>query len=268
MPNTSNKSPSLVSLPSYEKPPVNEVVFGLRFNTPDQIRMPHVGLLWQKFQSDYPIIQHAAPIASAKGEIQIDTATGTPIPRFWFINLADDQLIQFQFDRFYFNWRRRESEYPRYDYVKNMFDRLYENVINFFDELNFGSFNPIECELTYINHIPKGEGWDTIEDASKIFTDFVWNYKETRFLPNPQKISWRSEFLFPDEKGRLTITLKHAIRSDDKSPIIVLELRTNGFCKSTNKKDILAWFDLAHDWIVKGFTDITTIEAQKIWRRI
>ncbi|MDL1974813.1 MAG: TIGR04255 family protein [Deltaproteobacteria bacterium] len=90
------------TLPSYKNPPVNEVVCGLRFDTPDKLRIPHIGFLWDKFRADYPIIQHAPPIASAKGEILVDQATGMPLPRVWFINRSDDQLIQFQCDRFYF----------------------------------------------------------------------------------------------------------------------------------------------------------------------
>jgi len=269
MTSSTTNSPLSISLPSYQKPPVNEVVFGLRFTTPEGIRMPHAGLLWQKFQTDYPIIQHAAPIASAKGEIQIDMITGVPLPRFWFINIEDDQLVQFQFDRLYYNWRRRKNDYPRYNYVRSAFETVYDKTAQFFNELKFGDIFPLEYELTYINHIPKGDGWDSIEDLPKIFNDFNWNYyKESRFLPKPQRISWRSEFSLPDEKGSLIVSLKHAIRSDDNSPIIVLELKTNGFCKSADKKNIFEWFDFSHEWIVKGFTDLTTIDVQKIWGKI
>ena len=62
----------------------------MRFHTPDKLRIPHIGLLWEKFRADYPTIQHAAPIASVKGEMVVDVATGMPLPRVWFINSADD----------------------------------------------------------------------------------------------------------------------------------------------------------------------------------
>jgi hypothetical protein len=90
------------TLPSYKNPPVNEVVCGLRFDTPEKLRIPHIGFLWDKFRADYPIIQHAPPIAiaSAKGEILVDQAIGMPLPRVWFINKSDDQLVQFQLTDF------------------------------------------------------------------------------------------------------------------------------------------------------------------------
>lgn len=256
---------SLATLPSYKNPPVNEVVFGVRFRTPDNLRMPHIGILWEKFRVDYPIIQHAPPIASAKGEIRIDSATGAPIPRVWFINKADDQLIQFQFDRFYYNWRRRLTEYPRYDHLIKNFESLINDIVIFFKEFEFGELEPIEFELTYINHIPKGEGWNTIDDLPKIFSDFVWNRVDARFLPNPQKVAWHANFLLPENKGNLIVSMQHAIRTEDKVPLLVLELKATGTHESTGKEDIRAWFDLAREWIVRGFADLTTPQIQRTW---
>jgi uncharacterized protein (TIGR04255 family) len=255
------------SLPSYKNPPVNEVVFGVRFRTPDDLRIPHIGILWEKFRAEYPIIQHAPPIASAKGEIKIDSATGVPIPRVWFINKPDDQLVQFQPDRFYYNWRRRQSEYPRYSHLIKNFENVLNHIATFFKEFEFGVLEPIEFELTYINHIPKGEGWDTIDDLPKIFSDLVWNYDERRFLPNPQKVAWNVNFLLPDDNGNLIVSLKHAIRTEDKVPLLVLELKTTGIEDSDGKEGIRGWFDLAREWIVRGFTDLTTSEIQEIWER-
>lgn len=255
------------ALPSYKKPPVNEVVCGMRFFTPDKLRLPHIGVLWDKFRLDYPIIQHAAPIASAKGELLIDDAIGLPLPRIWFINKSDDQLIQFQFDRFYFNWRRRQSDYPRYTYVIKNFENVWNTMINFFTEFELGEFKPIECELSYINHIQKGEGWDTTADLPKIFSDFVWKQTKERFLPNPASAFWTLEFLLPEKKGSLIVSLKQATRKEDKVSLLVLELKARGIGESTSKDAIRGWFDLAHEWIVRGFTDLTTPEVHLVWER-
>lgn len=258
---------SSVALPSYKKPPVNEVVCGMRFHTPDKLRIPHIGLLWNKFRADYPRIQHAPPIASAKGELQIDQITGLPIPRVMFINETDDQLVQFQFDRFYFNWRRKKSDYPRYPHVIKHFESVLNTIESFFRESKIGDLNPIEYELSYINHIPKGEGWDTIDDIPRIFSDFVWVQRTDRFLPNPTNIVWKTEFPMQEKKGHLAVTLNQATRIEDKVSLFVLELNVRGFDESANKKDFRKWFDVAHEWIVRGFTDITTSEVHQIWER-
>ena len=254
-------------LPSYKNPPINEVVCGLRFQPLDKLRIPHIGLLWDKFRIDYPVIQHAPPIASAKGELLIDQTTGLPIQRVWFINASDDQLVQFQFDRFYFNWRRRQGVYPRYTNLIKHFEKTLNTINSFFKEFEIGELNPIEYELSYINHIPKGEGWDTIEDLPKILSDFNWERGPERFLPNPVTLAWKSEFLLQKKMGRLFVTLNQATRIEDKVPLFVLELRAHGIDESADLDTCLKWFDVAHEWIVRGFTDITTPEVHRIWER-
>jgi uncharacterized protein (TIGR04255 family) len=255
------------ALPNYKKPPVNEVVCGMRFHTPDKIRIPHIGLLWDKFRQDYPNIQHAPPIATSKGEILIDSETGLPLQRVWFINRLNDQLIQFQFDRFYFNWRRRKDVYPRYPYVIKNFENVLNTIVNFFIEFEFGEIKPIEYELTYINHIQKGQEWNTADDLPRIFSDFAWRQTTGRFFPSPENVTWQANFTLPEKKGNLVVNLKQAIRTEDKVPLLVLELTARGLGESTNKIAVREWFDLAHEWIVRGFTDLTTSEIHRFWER-
>jgi len=261
-----SRSVSSVALPSYKTPPVNEVVCGMRFNPPDKFRISHIGLLWEKFRTDYPVVQHAIPIASAKGDLLVDEATGLPIQRVWFINKTDDQLIQFQFDRFYFNWRQRNDVYPRYDFIIENFEKTLGTMIEFFKEFELGELNPIEYELSYINHIPKGQESETADDLSAIFSDFVWGHTAGRFLPTPEKVAWIAEFPLPEKMGRLSASLKQGTRTEDKVPLFVLELRARGLYESAGS-NIRQWFDVAHEWIVRGFTDLTTPTAHKIWNR-
>ncbi len=256
------------TLPSYKNPPINEVVCGMLFQTPENIRIPHIGLLWDKFRREYPIIQHAMPIAGTKGQILIDNVTGLPTQRVWFVNKADDQLIQFQFDRFYFNWRCRENGYPRYSHVIKNFQKAQDTIENFFKEFDLGELRPTGYELSYINHIPKGQGWNTLDDLSKVFTDFVWKDKIGRFLPTPVNITWQTTFPLSEAKGHLIVTLKQGTRVNDKIPLLLLELTARGIDESKNKKALREWFDLAREWIVRGFADLTSSEVQKVyWER-
>jgi len=254
-------------LPSFKNPPINEVVCGLRFKTPTKLRIPHIGLLWNKFRDDYPAIQHVPPIASSKGELLLDKEVHVPLPRVWFINEEDDQLIQFQLDRFYFNWRRRERNYPRYSNVITNFKMVVETIKDFFIEFDFGELKPIEYELTYINHIPKGERWQSIDDLKDIFHDFKWNELSERFLNKPQKLVWSTGFELPDQMGLLNVNLKNATRLEDKLPILVFELSTRSFDESIPLDKIDDWYKLSHEWIVKGFSDLTTPEIQKVWEK-
>jgi len=260
------RNPSAI-LPSYRKPPIDEVVSGMRFLIPSDLRITHIGLLWNKFRKDYPRTQHALPIAMTKGEIPLESVTGLPLPRVWFINEKDDQLIQFQSDRFYYNWRRRKDEYPRYQHVIKNFEHVLNTVMDFFSEFALGPFKPLEYELTYINHIPQGQGWDSVKDLKGVFRDFNLNATAHRFLQDPSAVSWQSAFELPENKGRLNVGLRMATRTTDKVPLLVLELRTIGIGESSTGGAFREWFDLAHEWIVRGFTDLTTPSIQKIWER-
>ena len=193
-----------MTLPSYKNPPINEVFCGMQFHTPDNFRITHIGLLWNKFKDDYPNIQHASPIASAKGEIPLDSATMAPLPRVWFINELDDQLIQFQVDRFYFNWRHKKHDYPRYKHVIERFENVRDNIKDFFVESNLGELNPIEYELSYTNHIPKGQGWDTVDDLPSIFSDLFGRKRMIVFYHQIlKKLLGRQCFLYQKIMGIL-----------------------------------------------------------------
>ncbi len=252
-------------LPSYKKPPVNEVVCGMRFTTPAELKVPHLGLLWDKFRKDYPKIQHAPPIMEGGNLLDV-AGGGIPLPRVWFLNQDDDQLIQFQFDRVYFNWRSRQNLYPRFNHVIEQFRNVYNTTSSFFKEFELGNLIPSEYELTYVNHIVQGEGWENIEDVLKLFTDFTWQQRKDRFLPNPLNVAWASEFPIAENNGRLIITLKKATRIEDNKSLYVLEVKAKADASSSNV-DLYQWYDIAHQWIVRGFTDVTTENIQKKWGR-
>ncbi len=256
------------TLPDYRNPPINEVVCGMRFHTPDEFRITHIGMLWDVFRKEYPVVKHAPPIASAKGEIPIDNTTGMPLPRVWFINEADDQLIQFQFDGIYFNWRRRENDYPRYSHIMRNFRNVHIALAELFEKYSLGELKPTEYELSYINHISKGQGWNTIHDLPKVFCDLTWTQIAGRFLPDPADIAWRAVFPLPDDKGSLIVNVREARLANDRNPLFVLELKAIGIDEARDVGNVSGWFDLAHEWIVRGFADLTTAEVQKVfWER-
>ncbi|HEX9756831.1 MAG TPA: TIGR04255 family protein [Nitrospiria bacterium] len=253
--------------PSFKKPPIAEVALGIRFNISDKLKIPHIGQLWNKFRQDYPKIEHAPPIASGQGDIPVDPTTGMPSLRVWFVNESEDQLIQFQVDRFHFNWRRKEADYPRYPYMIKNFEKVFDTNSIFFKEYSLGPLQPIECELTYINHFKKGLEWNNSADLRKIFSDSPLIQKKEGFLPEPEAISWRARFPLGEGKGSLTVKLDHGTLIKEKNKVYILDLTARGMGESTNKEDIFKWFDLAHEWVVRGFTDLTTPEIQKIWER-
>lgn len=265
----SQRTTSQPGLPSYKKPPVNEVAIGFTFENLDTLKIPHIGLLWERFRNDYPLIDHAVPLATNQ-VIPIDSATGLPLPRVWFIDKAENRLIQVQSNQFYFNWRHRKDQdvYPRYENIVREFKSHLTVLQGFLNDTGLGTLRPSECELTYINQIPKGEGWEIVDDWHNVVTDFCWRKDARRFLPVPANLTWQAGFALPDEKGRMRIRLAEAKRKADDMPLLVLELSTRGLGKDKSIAAIWDWYPVAHEWIVRGFTDITSPEMHhKYWER-
>lgn len=261
------------NLPSYSNPPVIEVVFGVSFKKLDAMKLPHSGIFWQKIREDFPKCAHASPLVFSKLSPLIFSKleeSEFPLPRVWLINKNETNLIQYQTDCFFFNWRRMPGaeEYPRYSIVKSAFERYHKVFKEFINENELGEINYQQCELTYINHIVKGSGWNSLADIGQIMRDVMWTKKDDRFLPEPKAIQWVSIFPLPEDFGSLSVSLKHGTRQQDKCPLFLIEISAKGLGGDQTKERISKWFDLAHIWIVKTFADITSDEIQKkIWLR-
>ena len=246
------------NLPTYERPPVIEVVCGVGFERISQFRAPHSGLLWDKFRDEYPTCEHADRVGSFVFE-----NLKLPLPRIWFISHNKNHVIQVQDDRFLFNWRRTSEadQYPRYSTVIAAFRQKFDVFQQFIREVDLGPLKLEDCELTYINHIRESP-----IDVPKIFPDLRWSTNKKRFLPKPSTMGWQTVFVLPKEKGHLNVRVRPAKVAEES--MIVLELSARGLGAERSTSEVWDWFGLAHEWIVLSFADLTNREIQrKIWKR-
>lgn len=257
-----------IPLPAFDRPPVGEVVFGVGFDPIPNFRLPHLGLYWATVKEDYPHCSHAQPLGPF--EHIIDPETGLPVPRVWLIHKDDDRLIQIQSNWYYFNWRRMSAaqEYPHYEHIKLLFMERLIHFYNFLSHEGLDQPEPKECELTYINSIPKGQGWETIADMENIMPDLRWRDRNERFLPEPHKILWHTSINLPEDTGVLNIKFQSATQKTSGEPTFRLEMSARGIGKDHSFDGVGVWLELAHEWIIRGFADITGREVQlEHWRR-
>lgn len=260
---------------SYEKPPVNEVVCSVLFDPIKALLTPHIGLLWQRFQPDYPFCDDVAPVAPNVEvfnnhviETMLQLSDIPPLPRVWFISSDETKVVQIQRDRLIHNWRKicPDSEYPTYDSLIKAFQGHFKSFNVFLQEAELGTIQIRQYELSYVNQISQGEGWETLEDIGKIFPDFKWQNSLERFLPKPQYIHWHTTFDLPDEFGRLHISIRNGLA--DNHPTLVFELSVRGIGKYRSLDLMQNWFDVAHECTVKAFVDLTDHKMQEnIWKR-
>lgn len=252
--------------PSYKNPPLNEVSIGLQFQPLERLKIPHFGLFWERIQKHFPVVEHAPPIVGKSQE----SSEWFPLPRVWFIDKSDTRLLQLQADRINFNWRFREGAdpYPRFQTIAPQFFELLDTFGQFLAEADIGVISPTVAELTYVNLFERGKEWNTVEDFPALFKDLAWGQEKARFLPYPTKMSWAVSFEFPSQQGTLSARLNPGVRIADKQEIMQLEMVANFPVQDVSLESLKPWYELAHEWIAKGFDDLTQPEAQKqFWGR-
>jgi len=263
-------------LPEFENPPVIEVVCGVLFKPIETLLAPHLGVLWEKFKEEYPACQETAPLApvierfDGTPPVQLELTDRPPLPRVWFVHRNENGIIQIQRDRFLHNWKKVQDDdaYPRYGNVIRLFRDRLTSFEKFLAEANLGFIEPHQYEMTYVNHIPKGDRLEPLQQVGVVFPDFDWRPQEERFLKRPEAFTWRTTFAMPDESGRLHVTIRSGVRRGDNVPMLLLDLTARGFGKDCSKEAMWAWFDLAREWIVRGFADLTGENMHKnVWKR-
>jgi uncharacterized protein (TIGR04255 family) len=262
-------------LHEYKKPPIIEVVCGVQFGEIKLLQSVHYGEFWQRIKADYPKTEDMPPLREvfelketpAPG-VQLEAFEMPPLRRIFFVDPTENYLLQMQPTRFLANWRKRSKtdEYPR-------FSKAYARFISGWNEFtgfvkNLSGTSPVvnQFELTYINHmfekdIPYPLGMNHYLSFISLNIERI-----EAFLPLPKSFQSRLQFTLPNSSGALHITASHGRRNIDGEKVMVLDLTARGPAKN-GIIGMDEWFNLAHEWIVRGFTDISSTAAHKEWER-
>jgi len=262
-------------LPDFSKPPVIETVFGLQFEPLAGLNTPRIGAFWSKHRNQYPDTEEKPPLPPVverykDGDVQpaaLMSLDVIPTPRVFLIDESGNWVMQLQKDRFLHNWRKvnDEDRYPRHRATSQRFFTMWASFQEFCEQERIGPASITQAELTYINHIPKGEGWSNFSAISELFPDLNWR-KNRDFLPDPDVMGWQLRFSLPERQGRLYVTLKHGTRNRDKKELFLCELTVRGAPSADIA--LAEWFDIAREWIVRGFCDLTGRRVQEeYWGR-
>ncbi|NUQ45985.1 MAG: TIGR04255 family protein [Phycisphaerae bacterium] len=253
-----------------------EVVCGVQFRPLEGMLAPHLGVLWDRIRTEYPTCQEVAPLAPAiehfddSASMELAISETPPLPRIWFIRRDETGVIQVQRDRFLHNWRKMSGTdpYPRYANVVRQFRAHLGVFDSFVADCAWRPIEPLQYELTYVNHVPISGGFESLGHVGNVLPDLSWRDGAGRFLPVPERVNWHSSFLLPNNAGRLHVIVRNTVRRDEHQPILLLELTARGFATDKSRNEMWKWFDVAHEWIVRGFADLTDERYQAdMWRR-
>lgn len=267
-------------LPDFANPPVIEVALSAVFQPLQGYTSAHGGLFWAEVAADFPRVEEQAPIdipeeseslQAVEGGVRFQAMKDFPGPRLWLISEDGTELLQLQNDTFSCNWRQQVpgAPYPHYEHVKAQFENRFRSFIGFAERAGLGAIVPARCEVSYVNHIPAGQGWERFGELHKILAGFA--AKQATVLPEPEEVRYNARFAMRDSSGRfigrLTVSAQPAIRRQDKKPLITLTLTSRGRPVGSGTSGVLNFFDLGHEWIVQGFTDLTTDQMHRLWGR-
>lgn len=253
----------------FENPPVIEVVFGVLFSTPIPLKIASIGLFWNLVRQDFNRIEEAAPLlpfmeryefSYHQEPVSFDTA-----PRTWLLSADGRMVLQIQRDRFLLNWKKIEGDNSNtfYESIAVKFEEYLRKFEEFLRSENVGEIFYRQFELTYINHIDVLCGSE--DGENDLLVDHRRQRDPDRFLPAPEGYLWKTSYLLPDQIGRLHIVAQLVMVPPAMKKVTQLELTARGLPKSTNNEGRKVWFDTAHEWIVKGFVDVTSPEWQERW---
>lgn len=264
-------------LPSFKKPPVAEVAIAAQFGQIRGLTGPVMGLLWQRFREAFPKLEvHPAldPRFEQFGRDPEKKLTVTletvPTPRVWFIGSNEGHLVQIQQDRFVFNWRRIQGQdYPRYEQVKALFETNFGLFREFLVNEQLGEARLNQWELTYVNHIPAGDGWRRHGDLHSV-VPLVAPTAEAGFLPEPEDIALRVRYRITEGEeaaSRLYVEANPAFDPTSGKPLIWLTLTARGGLVQGSGDSLGSRLDVGREWIVRGFADVTSSTMHRHWER-
>jgi len=258
-------------LPSFDRPPVVELVMGVQFEPLKKLQASYLGLFWETVRDAYSKCSENPPITpqledlgrpGALKDMGLQLSQVPPLPRVFFEDASGQWLIQLQRDRFLHNWRcgPREGGYPRYPAVRERFFSQWSNFQQFVADNELGDINVTQLEITYLNHVAP---WTDKSEVGDVFPDFRWR-KGDRLLGKPEACNISCAFTSSDSPSRLRATVRPGIHPE-KGNIVLFELTVRGVAE---EDDLESWFDNGRRWIVTAFADLTSDEWHKKWERV
>jgi uncharacterized protein (TIGR04255 family) len=251
------------TLPDYHRPPVVEVAISAFFHPIPKLTTVRIGEFWCANREEYPKTEDYPPIMES---VSLDLISVPPLRRVFMITADERYVLQLQQDAFIHNWRKIKDEdaYPHFDAAQKKFKEKFAQFRQFVEKNDLGQANGTRFEVTYVNHLAGGN----ISEAMSQYVDILrlQPATERQLLPPPRALNADLWFDLPGEQGTLRVSFKQGSRTSDKKEVMQVELTARGVAKS-DYSNMDSWLEMAHEWIVRGFTEITTTDAHKKWER-
>ena len=249
-----------------------EIRCGVQFDELHKLNTGHIGPIWELYKSEgYTEFQERIPLRGilehlhddeVVSPIGLDTDFKMPFPRLWFLHRTSGILIQIQRNHFVFNWIAvtPETPYPGLDFMANNFEKYLRRFEDFMKTLG----EPIkrrQYELGYLNHIPRGDSWENLEDLGVILSLITKNGEE-HFLNKVKRVNWLTSFQFSAD-ARLDVTISNRLLSRKKA-MLQVEWSAHGPLIQPSMPKLVPsqkWFILFDEQIRQKYRDLFNEES-------
>ncbi len=263
--------------PSFERPPVAEVVLSIQFASIPNFGSVHIGLLWQEFHNVYPKVSEQPPLAAVfetlgavaltKPQFRLEMVQA-PMSRFWFEPEDGGHLLQVQQDRVIHNWRKRDDEpYPRYEPIRERFEDEINTILAFLSRERLGSIEPNQCEVTYTNLIVLPDGTNPHDHLERI-TPLWGGWRVESELAPLENAGLNMRYLLRSEDipvGRVYVDFQPVFFSQDANPAIKLEITARGKPQDSSVEGAFRLLDAERRAVVRTFAHVTSEEMRIEW---
>jgi len=247
--------------------PVVELAFSVQFPKIANVTALDIAAWAELVRDRYPVLQQVGrlPLIDPKmpgmaqpQEIQF-SMSGIELPRMWLVSSDSRRVLQFQDDRFGFNWRKpnpfdQSEVYPSYAALKQEFVALYYEFSDWCEKRFHISLKPTAGDLTYINIVPL-----VTEDGRRRISDVLAFYSP----PVPRLVfgfqtTWMEQFE-GTPPGYISMTAAAGALATGEAAIVLNLISRIDLIGAA--PDALAWFDNAHEHTLDLFKRVIKSEV-------
>jgi len=175
-------------------------------------------------------------------------------------------MLQLQNGRFHYNWLGHDGgPYPSYNAVRPAFDKMWRHFSDFLSRHDLKPLQINQWEVTYVNHIPKGEVWKESWEWPQILRGML----AVDRTPAPgvvfESLGGLWHYEIEPRRGRLHVNVKHGMKAGSTEPeLVVLTLTARG-PSGDEGLALEEGLDLGHEVIVRSFNGLISPEARRAW---
>jgi uncharacterized protein (TIGR04255 family) len=212
-------------LPDFDNPPIDEVAIGVQFHPIPLYGSELLGQFRETVQDEYPgyveqprlepVIESLTETSASPTppfSVSISQPPGSAAVRSWLVSADDSELLQIQDSMFTLNWRRRDSEYPRFETLLERFESTFGKFKTLLTTRGIQMPQLRQIEVAYINWITDMPMYEFLKSAHET------GISEEEF---PDDQAWQARYTLKENGSplaRLLVQCVPGLRIQEPNP--------------------------------------------------